>query len=205
LAPASTIALKPRSLTPAQAAVVPISALTAWQGLVGRGPVRRGDRVLIHGAAGGVGVFAVQLAHALGAYVVATASTGNIEFVRALGADEVVDYRAERFEAATCLVDFVFDGVGGDTLARSWRMLRPGGRLVTIAAQSAAEASARDREAFLLVQADQAQLTEIARRIDAGKLQAVVEAVYPLVNAREAYARARRGGMRGKIALGVAV
>lgn len=204
LAPTSALALQPRTLTPAEAAVVPISALTAWQALVGRGAVRDGQRVLIHGAAGGVGVFAVQLAHALGAYVIATASSGNLDFVRTLGADEVIDYRATRFEGVARDIDFVFDAVGGDTLARSWSVLRPGGRLVTIAASSAAATDPREREAFLLVEPRRADLTEIARRLDARELRAFVEAEYPLAGARAAYARAKQGRMRGKIALTVA-
>jgi NADPH:quinone reductase-like Zn-dependent oxidoreductase len=201
LAPAVALAPKPRSLTHAQAAVVPISALTAWQALVGRGAVRAGQRVLIHGAAGGVGVFAVQLAHALGAHVIATASSGNLDFVRGLGADVVIDYRTTRFEDVARDVDLVFDAVGGDTLARSWSVLRAGGRLVTIAASSAGATDPREKEAFLLVEPLRADLVEIARRIDAGGLRVFVEAEYPLADARAAFARAQQGRMRGKIAL----
>src|SRR5437764_13002 len=114
------VAPKPKSIDHATAAVVPISALTAWQGLVERAKLARGERVLIHGAAGSVGLFAVQLARGIGAYVIATASAHNVEFVRGLGADEVIDYRARPFEdVAAGGVDVVFDTVGGDTLARS--------------------------------------------------------------------------------------
>ena len=118
VAPAESLALKPRSLTHEQAAVAPISALTAWQGLLGRGKLSPGQRVLIHGGAGGVGVFAVQLARWRQAHVIATASAGNIEFVRSLGADEVIDYRATPFEKVVRDVDVIFDCVGGDTLER---------------------------------------------------------------------------------------
>src|SRR5262249_17547663 len=114
------------------AAASPISALTAWQGLFDRSRLAPGERVLIHGAAGGVGVFAVQLAHWRGARVIGTASAANLDFVRGLGADGVIDYRAARFEDVVRDVDVVFDAVGGETLDRSWKVLSPGGRLVTI-------------------------------------------------------------------------
>jgi NADPH:quinone reductase-like Zn-dependent oxidoreductase len=201
IAPAAALAPKPVTLSHAQAAVVPISALTAWQALIGRGRVQPGQRVLVHGAAGAVGVFAVQLAHHLGAHVIATASAGNLDFVRSLGADEVIDYRAARFENAVVNVDFVFDGVGGDTLARSWGVLSPGGKLVTIATSSSGSADARIREAFMLVETNRAQLVAISGLLESGTLRAHVAAEYPLVEAQAAYARAQRGGLRGKIAL----
>ena len=113
VAPASALARAPESLDHVQSAVVPISALTAWQGLFDRTNLQKGQRILIHGAAGGVGTFAAQLAHWKGARVIATASTGNLEFVRSLGADEVIDYQKKRFEKEICDIDVVFDGVGG--------------------------------------------------------------------------------------------
>ena len=134
LARPADVARKPASVDHAHAAVTPISALTAWQGLFERARLAAGQHVLIHGAAGGVGGFAVQLARWRGARVTATAAAGNLDFVRGLGADMVIDYRAERFELRVRGVDVVFDTVGGDTLRRSWEVLRPGGRLVTIAA-----------------------------------------------------------------------
>jgi NADPH:quinone reductase-like Zn-dependent oxidoreductase len=149
-------------------------------------------------------VFAVQLARALGAHVVATASSGNLEFVRSLGAHEVIDYRVTRFEDVARDIDVVFDGIGGETLARSWGVLAPGGRLVTIATESAGAPEPRVRDAFLLVQSDRMQLAEIARRIDAGELRVVVAGEFPLEEAPAAYARAQRGRLRGKIALRVA-
>lgn len=200
VAPATALAPKPASLTHAQAAVVPISALTAWQALVTRGMVERGQRVLIHGGSGGVGVFAVQLARLRGAHVIATASAANLDLVRSLGADEVIDYRAARFESTVRDVDFVLDSVGGETLARSWDALRAGGTLVTIAAQSAAASDARDRAAFMLVEPNHGQLVEIARFLDAEKLRVFVEDEYSLNDAAAGYARAQKGGMRGKIA-----
>jgi NADPH:quinone reductase-like Zn-dependent oxidoreductase len=121
------VAPKPRNLTHTEAASVPIGALTAWQGLFDRGNLQAGERVLIHGGAGGVGVFAVQLARWRGAHVVATASARNLEFVASLGAGQTIDYRAERFEDIAREIDVVFNAVGGDTLQRSLSVLRPGG------------------------------------------------------------------------------
>ena len=203
VAPVTGLAMKPRLLDYTQAAVAPISALTAWQGLLERAHLQSGERVLIHGAAGGVGMFAVQLARWRGAHVIATASAANLDFVRRLGAQEVIDYRAARFEDVARAVDVVFDGVGGETLERSWPVLAKNGRLVTVATASAGAAEARVREAFLLVRADGAQLAQLAALIDAGELRVFAEAVFPLAQARQAYARARQGGMRGKIALRV--
>ncbi|HWD91818.1 MAG TPA: NADP-dependent oxidoreductase [Verrucomicrobiae bacterium] len=202
VASAASLAPKPKSLDHSEAAVVPISALTAWQGLFEKAHLERAQRVLIHGAAGGVGTFAVQLARWRGAHVTATASAANIEFVRALGADAVIDYHATRFEDVICDVDVVFDGVGGETLQRSWSVLKPGGTLVTIVGAPGA-ADQRSRDAFMLVRADGRQLAQLGKMIDAGELRVFVETVLPLADATEAYARAQEGGLRGKIVLDV--
>jgi NADPH:quinone reductase-like Zn-dependent oxidoreductase len=178
-----SIADKPASLTHEAAATVPIGALTAWQGLLERAKIKPGERVLIHGAAGAVGIFAVQLAHLHGAHVIGTASSANLEFVGKLGADEVIDYRSARFDDRTEKVDVVFDGVGGETLARSWSMLKPGGRMVTIVDEAS-------KDAFFIVEPDQKQLAEVARLLDAGELKTYVGAVVPLANASSAYAGA---------------
>lgn len=203
VAPATALAHKPRLLDHVQSAVVPISALTAWQGLLEKSGLQSGQRVLIHGAAGGVGVFAVQLARWRGAHVIATASPANVDFVRRLGAREVIDHRATRFEEVVHDVDVVFDCVGGETLQRSWDVLAPGGNLVTIAAQSASADDQRVRDAFMLVRADGSQLTQIGNLIDAGELRVFVAATYPLAEASAAYLAAQRGGLRGKISLRV--
>jgi NADPH:quinone reductase-like Zn-dependent oxidoreductase len=192
------VAPKPMSIDHVTAAVVPISALTAWQGLVTRAKLARGERVLIHGAAGSVGLFAVQIAHGIGAHVIATASGPNLEFVRGLGADEVIDYRARSFEDAVTGVDVVFDTVGGDTVVRSWDVLRPGGRMVTIAADAEHTSEQRVKDAFFIVEPNREQLTRISRMIDAGELRAVVGAAFPLPEARRAYAHKP---VRGKVVL----
>ncbi|HVT74214.1 MAG TPA: NADP-dependent oxidoreductase [Lacunisphaera sp.] len=204
VAPVSALATKPVSLTHAQAAVVPISALTALQALFVRGGLRRGQRVLVHGATGGVGAFAVQLARWAGAEVVATASTGNLDFARELGAAEVIDYRRARFEKIVRGVDLVLDTVGGETLERSRGVLRASGRLVTVASSSSTSPDPRVRAEFMLVEANGIQLAEIGWLIDEGELYVPVAAEFPLRDAREAFAFAARGGKRGKVALAVA-
>jgi NADPH:quinone reductase-like Zn-dependent oxidoreductase len=194
LARAADVARKPASVDHPHAAVAPISALTAWQGLFVRCGLAAGQHVLVHGGAGAVGLFAVQLARWKGARVTTTASAHNQDFVRGLGADEVIDYRAARFEDAVRQVDVVFDTVGGETLARSWGVLKPGGKLVTIAASEEGTADERTRAAFFIVEADRSQLAEVARLIDGGALRPVVGGVFPLAEARAAYEHKPRQG-----------
>src|SRR5437763_5788185 len=191
---------KPVGVDHVHAAATPISALTAWQGLVERAGLAAGQRVLIHGAAGGVGTFAVQLARWRGARVTATASAANLDFVRSLGADEVVDHRAERFEEVVRHVDVIFDTVGGETLERSWSVLKPGGRLITVAASGEQTTDERIRAAYFIVEPSRTQLVEIARLIDEGAVRPVVGAVFPLPEARQAY---QHKPVRGKVVLSV--
>jgi NADPH:quinone reductase-like Zn-dependent oxidoreductase len=194
------IASKPAAVDHVHAAATPISALTAWQGLVERASLAAGQRVLIHGAAGGVGTLAVQLARWRGARVIATASEANLDFVRSLGAEQVIDYRAEQFENSVPHVDVVFDTVGGETLERSWGVLKPGGRLVTVAASGEQTTDERIRGAYFIVEPSRTQLAEIARLIDGGTLRPVVGAVFPLAEARQAY---QHKPVRGKVVLRV--
>lgn len=203
LARPAQLAPKPQSLDFVQAAEVPISALTAWQSLFDHAHLAAGQRVLVHGATGGVGAFAVQLAHRTGAHVIATASTHNLDFARELGADEAVDYTTTHFDEVVREVDVVLDTVGGEALTRSWEVLKPGGILISIVAvPSQEEAAAHNmRAVFFIVEPDRQQLTEVGRLIDAGQLRPLVAAVYPLDQAGEAYTRAQQGHMRGKIVL----
>jgi NADPH:quinone reductase-like Zn-dependent oxidoreductase len=180
------IARKPSSVDHVHAAATPISALTAWQGLFDRSQLLPGQRVLIHGAAGGVGVFAVQLAHWRGAQVIGTASAGNLDFVRGLGADEVIDYRTTPFEDVIREVGVVFDGVGGETLERSWNVLKPGGKLVTIVSVRQAS-DERSQAAFFIVKPSKTQLDDVARLIDVGTLRPIIGKVFDLANGRQAY------------------
>jgi NADPH:quinone reductase-like Zn-dependent oxidoreductase len=191
-------ARKPAGVGHLHAAVTPISALTAWQGLFERARLTAGQRVLVHGAAGAVGVFAVQLARWRGARVTGTASAANLEVVRGLGADDVIDYRAQRFEDVVRDIDVVFDGVGGETLERSWGVLKPGGTLITIASSSENAADERTRAAFFIVETSKPQLEEVARLIDSGALRPIVDSVFPLAEARQAY---QHKPLRGKVAL----
>jgi len=198
------IALKPKTLTHELASTVPIGALTAWQGLFDRARMQSGERVLIHGAAGAVGLFAVQMAHLQNAYVIATASLRNSAFVKRLGADEMIDYKTSRFEDQVENVDIVFDTVGGETLERSWSVLKRGGRMVTVAAESESTRDQRAQDAFFIVEPKQEQLMEIAVQIDAGRLKAFVNAIVPLEQASVAYSGAvdnKRG--YGKVAVSV--
>lgn len=194
------VAPKPASLTHAQAASVPIGALTAWQGLLDRARLQTGEKVLIHGGAGGVGVFAVQLARRQGAHVIATCSPEDSEFVTGLGADQVIDYRKVPFEKAVRDVDVVFDTVGGDTLERSWKVLKPGGRMITIVGESSTAPDERTKKAFFIVEPNREQLIAVAKLLDEGGLQAVVDITLPIEDAPAAYdgkLQDRRG--RGKL------
>lgn len=189
----ANVAPKPVSLKHAEAAVVPISALTAWQGLNDRAHLSEGQRVLIHGAAGGVGSFAVQLARYKNAHVITTASAANADFVKTLGAHEVIDYRTTPFESVVRDVDVVLDTVGGDTRDRSWGVLRKGGQLVTIAADAERLSQPRVRDAFFIVEPNRKQLIEISRLIDAGVVKPVVGTVFPMKHFWEAYQKPARG------------
>lgn len=203
---AADLAPKPKNLTHTQAAAVPLSALTAWQALFDHAGLMKGQRVLIHAAAGGVGTYAVQLAKGRGAHVIGTARAANETLLRDLGADEVIDYTAVRFEDRVRDVDIVLDSVGGDTLERSWGVLRKGGVLVTIADSAPAERAAKYgvRSVEFIVEPNRAQLIEIAHLIEAGALRVIVEATFPLPEARAAFERGLGGHNRGKLVLRVA-
>jgi NADPH:quinone reductase-like Zn-dependent oxidoreductase len=204
--PEAELALKPRSIDHVLAASVPIAALTAWQGLFDAGGLRTDQKVLIHGGAGGVGSFAVQLARWKGAFIVATASGRNQEFLRNLGADLTIDYEKTRFDRLVCDADVVFDTIGNETLQRSWKVLKKGGVLVsTVEEPSAEKAAAHGVRAVLVsTRADTAELAEIAKLVDARMVRPIVEAVFPLNEARRAQELSQTGHARGKIVLEVA-
>ncbi len=187
LVAAASVVPKPATVDHARAAVVPISALTAWQAL-DRAQLSKGQRILIHGGAGGVGSFAVQLARHKKAHVIATASAVNMDFMKRLGADEVIDYRTTPFETVVRDVDVVLDTVGGETRDRSWGVLRKSGRLVTIAADAEGTKQQQVRDAFFIVQSNREQLIEIGRLIDGGVIRPIVGAVFSMDEVRRAYA-----------------
>lgn len=193
----------PRSLDFAAAAAVPLVAMTAWQGLFDQGGLTAGQRVLIHGGAGGVGHMAVQLARWKGATVFATAGADDLDFVRDLGADTVIDYKAERFEDVATDMDLVFDTQGGETQARSFGIIRPGGRLVStldpdeaLAAEHGVTVPPRWH-----AQPNAAQLGQVADLIEEGVIRVELARSVPLAEMREGYRFARDGHPRGKVVL----
>jgi len=194
----------PRSIDLVHAAAVPLAAITAWQGLFDHGGLKEGQRVLIHGGAGGVGHFAIQLAKAKGATVFTTCSGDDVEFVRELGADVGIDYKKERFEDIAKDIDVVFDLIAGETQDRSWAVLREGGIMVSTLVEpdkrKAAEHKARSAPRYT-AQPNAAQLREVADLIDAGKVKVVVSETFPLDEVRAAHERLEKGGIRGKIVL----
>ncbi|MYY86569.1 MULTISPECIES: NADP-dependent oxidoreductase [unclassified Streptomyces] len=207
-APARRFAPKPAGLSHVEAAALPLAALTAWQGLIETAGLRAGQRALIHAAAGGVGHLAVQIAKAHGAYVIGTARADKHEFLRSLGADEVVDYTRVDFTEAVRDVDVVLDGVGGAYGARSLEIIRPGGHLVTLPDPGGLPDPARAAElgvhtGWTIVEPDRAGLLEITRLVDEGKLRVEIDTIIPLEEAAKAHARGERGRTQGKIVLSV--
>ena len=194
---AELLAPRPRALGYVECAAIPLPALSAWQGLFAHGSLAAGERVLVHGAAGGVGSFAVQLARHRGAHVIGTASTRGLEVARELGADEVVDNLTARFEEVVDPVDLVFDTAGGDLLQRSPAVLREGGRLVSVADEPSGDG------VFFVVEPNREQLVELAALVDSGELRSLVDSVFPLADARAAFARSMEPGKRGKVVLRV--
>lgn len=204
--PARAFTHKPAGIDHVQAGALPLAALTAYQALVDTAEVRPGQRVLIHAAAGGVGHLAVQIAKSLGAYVIGTASAPKHDFLRSLGADEVIDYRTVDFAEVVKDIDMVLDPLSGDTRARSLDVLRPGGILVSILPgtdpDEAAKAAERGvRVETLLVEADHAGMNAIADLVKTGSLRAHIEATFPLAEAAKAHALGETQRTTGKIVL----
>lgn len=199
------VAPKPRAMNPVEAAAIPLAGITAWQGLFEHGELQAGQRVLIHGGAGGVGHLAIQFAKAKGAWVATTVSGDDLEFARSLGADEVIDYRRERFEDRLEPVDLVFDLVAGETQSRSFDVVRTGGALVSTLSQPDRNQAAISgiRALRYTAQPNGAQLAEIARLIEDGKVRVEVRRVYPLEQAPAAQEAIRMEHNRGKIVLRV--
>jgi len=200
------VAAKPRSLTFTEAAAVPMGALTAWQALVDTAQLRPGQTILIHGGSGGVGSFAVQIAKARGARVIATASTANQDLLKQLGADVTIDYTKTRFEEVAQGVDAVLDPVGKETLARSYGVVKKGGIVMSLVARpDPAELEKRGiRGVGISVHPDAEDLTEIAQLIDAGKIMPILTEVLSLNEAIAAQRRAATHHTRGKLVLRIA-
>jgi NADPH:quinone reductase-like Zn-dependent oxidoreductase len=201
----SDLARKPKSVDHIHAAAFPMAGLTAWQALFDAGGLAAGQRVLIHGAAGGVGSLAVQMARIKEAEVIGTASGRNHDFLRKLGVGQVVDYQRERFEEVVEPVDLVLDTLGGDIQERSWKVLKPGGILVSIVSPPSSETAAAHgvRQAFVTAKTDASLLCQIAALADAQKLKAIVETILPLSDATRGQELSEQGHTRGKIVLRV--
>lgn len=207
VASAGMVSNKPTSLTHVEAASVPVVAVTAWQALFDHAQLKAGQTVVIQGAAGNVGSYAVQLARQAGVQTIATVSTADISAVRDLGANTVIDYRTQRFEKEVEDADAVIDLVGGETQDRSFRVLRRGGKLISAVSRPDQDLAKRYgvEAAFFLVNVTSQYLTKIARIIDGGKLRTSVGAILPLADAREAHLMLERvrPQPKGKIVLDV--
>ncbi|MBM7044316.1 MULTISPECIES: NADP-dependent oxidoreductase [Rhizobium] len=223
------VAMKPKNLTMEEAASVPLVALTAWQVLVERARLKKGQKVLIHAGSGGVGTIAIQLAKHIGATVATTTSTANVDLVRSLGADVVVDYKKDDFEKALQGYDVVLNSLGKDTLEKSLRVLKPGGKLISISGPPDPEfarqngsgwllqqvmrllsfgirrKSKRHRVSysFLFVTANGGQLEQITSLIEAGAVRPVMDRVFPFDKANEALAYVETGRAKGKVVISV--
>jgi len=221
------VALKPKTLTMEEAASIPLVSLTAWQALIEKGQLKKGQKVLIHAGSGGVGTFAIQLAKHVGATVATTASAGNAELVKRLGADIVIDYKKDDFAAILKDCDVVLDTQGGNTLEKSLRVLKPGGKLIGIAGPPDPDfakdlgaswflktamhfLSYRIRKAakrhgvsysFVFMRADGRQLSQIATLIDAAAIRPVIDRVFPFESTEEALAYVETGRAKGKVVI----
>ncbi|MBT0668940.1 NADP-dependent oxidoreductase [Novosphingobium profundi] len=203
---AANIALKPAAIDAVQAATLPLAGTTAWQAMFDEGGLKEGQRLLITGASGGVGSLAVQLAKASGAHVTALASPRNLDFVRGLGADVVIDYTADPFEDLVRDIDVVFDTVGSDTFERAFRTLRQGGVMVTVVAFPAGDEAERFgvtvKRSFTVPNSE--SLGEIGQMVQSGKLTPHVDQIFPFSQVKDALELSEIGRVRGKIVLSFA-
>ena len=219
------VAMKPKNLTMEEAAAIPLVALTAWQALIERAQLKKGQKVLIHAGSGGLGTFAIQLAKQVGATVATTTSTANVEWVKSLGADVVIDYKNDDFEKVLGGYDVVLNSLGKDTLEKSLSVLKPGGKLVSVSGPPDAEFAktngsswflqqvmrilsfgirkkAKRRRvtySFLFMQANGEQLSKITAFVEAGIIRPVIDRVFPFDAAKEALAYVEAGRSKGKV------
>jgi NADPH:quinone reductase-like Zn-dependent oxidoreductase len=205
---AQDVAPKPARLSFEEAAGIPVASLAAWRTLIEVADVQRGQRVLIHGGAGGVGSAAVQLAHWRGAHVIATASERNHQYLKSIGADETIDYRTTRFEEVVKNADVVLDTVGGDTLQRSVAVVREGGMLLTVVGMPSSQACTERKIRCPNPDDDEPEhagerLEKIGQLYDSGKLKMTIQTVLPLEQASKALELSETGHTRGKIILRV--
>lgn len=201
----SEVAFKPKSITHLEAASIPLVGLTAWEALVTTANIQAGQRVLIHAAAGGVGSIAVQIARIYGCYVIGTASEGNIEFVKSLGADEVIDYKKQDFSQILKDMDVVLDTIGGSTQENSWKVLKEGGILVSIINKPPEEIAAqyKARSGYFFVQPSAKILETLSHLIDTGKIKPVVGSIFTLDEIKQAQELSQSKRTKGKIVIKV--
>lgn len=200
---ADEVALKPKTISHVEAASLPLAGITAWEVLITAGKLKAKQRVLIHAGSGGVGSLAIQLAKSRGAYVIATTSGRNSDFVKSLGADEVIDYKTQKFQAVVKDVDLVFDTLGGEVQEASWSVLKPGGILVSIVSPPPEERAKAlgMRSAFVFIEPSAAILAELAALVDAGSVRPIVGAEFALADIAKAHAFSQTGRTVGKIVL----
>jgi NADPH:quinone reductase-like Zn-dependent oxidoreductase len=207
-APVEMLALKPKTLSFDEAVAVPLSATAAWKGIFDQGGLQAGQRILIQGAAGGVGMFAVQFARRIGAQVIGTTSTANVDFVRSLGAETVIDYTTTPVEQAAHDIDLVLDTIGGQTLESSLRVLKRGGTLIPLAGGQPPEEKARELDVRVVEWFSTLPSSELlhtfAQLIDEGQIKVAIAGKFPLSEARQAHERSQSGHGRGRIVLHIA-
>jgi NADPH:quinone reductase-like Zn-dependent oxidoreductase len=199
----SGVARKPRSIDAVQAAAVPLAGLTAWQTLSNLAKLQSGERILIHGAGGGVGSFAVQLAKDKGAYVIAHAKADKADFLKQLGADEFIDASSQRFEDVVGTVDVVLDTIGGEFVDRSFNVLKPGGRFIAATGRLSQDAG-KDQGIIAMgtfTQPTVEELNRLAEAIDTGRLQVFVNRIFPMDEAQTALNYKPQDGAPGKIVI----
>ena len=197
------LAIKPKNMSHIDAASVPLAGLTAWQALITKGELKKGDKVLIHAGSGGVGTFAIQIAKYFGAMVTTTTSSKNTNLVKSLGADLVIDYTTQSFEDELSDYDLVIDAIGGDTLTKSFKVLKKGGRLISIKGQDT-ENLAKDYGVnfeWFFMSPDGNMLTELATLISQGIVKTVIDSTYPMKQAPKAFEVLAKGRAKGKIVI----
>ena len=209
--PAEQLARKPDNITPVAAAAATLAALTAWQALVNTGAVKKGDKVLVHGAAGGVGNYAVQIARYLGAYIVGTASGEDADFIRQLGADKVIDYKEQRFEELTSGFDLILDTIGGENFVRSLKVLKPEGMIILLPSNKIPEAEQAVREFqvknyhHVLVHSNGEETRKIADLLTRGRMQVYMGETFSFEQLPEAHTALENRKIKRKIVVSISL
>ena len=207
VAPAHQLARKPANISMNEAAAATLAILTAWQALVDQGHIKKGDRVLIHGGAGGVGNYAIQIARNIGCYVITTASASDTDFVKSLGADEVIDYKTQKFEEIISDIDFILDTIGGENFVRSLKVLKPEGTIVLISTPNIEETNKVAKEQhvknykLMMMHSDGEDMRHIAEMLANGSLKVYVDKTFRFDEIPEAQNQLENSKVRGKIVI----